>query len=168
MRSILVFALLALGLAAFVPRLYMDKTAPAAAQASVVQPVAAPAQSYGRTVTLRKAGNGHFQAEAIVDGRRMEFLVDTGASLIALRESDAARLGFRPTPRDYTAKTATANGIIKVAPVELNRVEVGGLTVRNVAAVVFPDQALGQNLLGMSFLSKVKWEHRDGRLILEQ
>ena len=98
----------------------------------------------------------------------MEFIVDTGATSIALRESDAARLGIHPARRDYTIRTSTANGIVRAAPVELNRVDIGSLTVRNVQAVVFPDEALGENLLGMSFLSRVRWEHRDGRLVLEQ
>lgn len=166
MRSILVFAALVLGIAALVPRLYMKEAAPPEARAAVVQP-AAPS-SYGRSVTLQKGSNGHFQADAVIDGRRMEFMVDTGASVIALRERDAARLGIHPAQRDYKVNVSTANGTIKAAPVELNRVEVGGLTVRNVAALVLPDEALAQNLLGMSFLSKVKWEHRNGRLVLEQ
>ena len=46
--------------------------------------------------------------------------------------------------------------------------ELGGILVHNVAAIVLPDEALGQNLLGMSFLSRVRWQHQDGRLILEQ
>jgi aspartyl protease family protein len=166
MRSILMFAVLVLGIAAFVPRLYMKEAPAPQARAAVVQPE--PAPSYGRSVTLQKAPNGHFQTEAIIDGRRLDFMVDTGASVIALRERDAGRLGIHPARRDYTANVSTANGTLKAAPVELNRVEVGGLTVRNVAALVLPDEALGQNLLGMSFLSKVKWEHRNGRLVLEQ
>lgn len=167
MRSILVFAALVLGIAAFVPRFYMKEAPAPEARAAVIQP-APPPQSYGRSVTLQKGANGHFATDAIVDGRHIEFLVDTGASVIALRERDAARLGIHPVPRDYTVSVSTANGTIKAARVELNRVEVGGLTVRDVAALVLPDEALGQNLLGMSFLSKVKWEHRNGRLILEQ
>ena len=104
----------------------------------------------------------------MVDGRRMEFLVDTGATGVALRESDAAWLGIHPAERDYTVRSATANGIVRVAPVTLNRVEVGDIVLYNVAAVVFPDQSLGQNLLGMSFLSRVRWQQDHGRLILEQ
>ncbi|HEY4922359.1 MAG TPA: TIGR02281 family clan AA aspartic protease, partial [Xanthobacteraceae bacterium] len=87
---------------------------------------------------------------------------------IALREQDAARLGIHPAEREYTAKVSTANGIVRAAPVEIGLVEIGSLSVRNVAAMVLPDDALGQNLLGMSFLSRVRWEHRDGRLVLEQ
>jgi aspartyl protease family protein len=166
MRSILVFAILALALGATVPRLYMQQATTSAATAAPAQPD--PQPSGYRTVALQKSANGHFQTDAYVDGRRLDFLVDTGASTIALREGDAARLGIRPARRDYTANVSTANGVIKGAPVELGRVEVGGLVVRNVGALVLPDEALGQNLLGMSFLSRLKWEHRNGRLVLEQ
>ena len=130
---------------------------------------AAPVNHAGsRTVTVQSDRRGHFQVDARVDGRRTDFLVDTGASVIALRESSAARLGIHPAARDYTAKMSTANGVAKAAPVQLNRVEVNGITVRDVRAVVMPDEALGENLLGMSFLSRVKWTHERGRLVLEQ
>ena len=95
-------------------------------------------------------------------------MVDTGASPIALRESSAAKLGIHPSARDYTAKMQTANGVGKAARVQLNRVEVNGITVRDVEALVMPDEALSTNLLGMSFLSRVKWSHDRGRLVLEQ
>jgi aspartyl protease family protein len=168
MRSILVFAILALAIGAVVPRLYVRDTPAAVARAALIPPVSPEPAAGGRSVTLNKADNGHFQTDAVVDGRRIDFLVDTGASVIALRQRDAARLGIHPTPRDYTAKVSTANGLVKAAPIELNRVEVGGLSVRNVAALVLPDEALATNLLGMSFLSRVRWEHRNGRLVLEQ
>jgi aspartyl protease family protein len=121
-----------------------------------------------RTVTLQRDGRGHFQVDARVDGRRISFMVDTGASSIALRVSEAARLGIHPKPSDYTIRTQTANGTGRAAPVQLHRVEVNGITVRDVQAVVVPDEALGENLLGMSFLSRVKWSYDRGRLVLEQ
>ena len=173
MRSVMVFALLALVAAGIVPR-YFTRMNEAAADTRAAPPeAAAPAQpsvagGYYRSMTISRGANGHFNVEAEVDGRRMDFLVDTGASVIALRESDAARLGIHPARREYTAQVSTANGIVRAAPTELNRVEVGSLTVRNVQALVLPDEVLGQNLLGMSFLSRVRWEHRDGRLVMEQ
>jgi aspartyl protease family protein len=169
MRPIITFAIVAMILAAIVPRLYGDMR-PRPTVAMSAAPVAAisSASTGSRTVTIRQGGNGHFQLDAIVDGRRLEFLVDTGATGVALRESDAARLGIHPAARDYTARSATANGVVRVAPVMLNRVEVGDIAVYNVAAVVFPDQSLGQNLLGMSFLSRVRWQQENGRLVLEQ
>jgi aspartyl protease family protein len=166
MRSIIAFAILALVIAGLVPRLYADMNATTAAAAKVEPAAAEPANS--RSMTISRGDNGHFNVEAVIDGRRMEFLVDTGASVIALRESDAARLGIHPAERDYTANVSTANGTVRAARIELNRVEVGSLTVRDVAALVLPDAALGRNLLGMSFLSRVRWEHRNGRLVLEQ
>jgi aspartyl protease family protein len=170
--AVIVFLLVAVGgtlVAQHLGRLDRSSQAPAmmtAARAAPPQAVAASAQ--GRTVTLQSDSRGHFQVDARIDGRRIDFMVDTGASVIALRESAAAKLGIHPAPRDYTAKANTANGVAKAAPVVLNRVEVNGITVRDVRAFVMPDAALGTNLLGMSFLSKVKWTHDKGRLVLEQ
>jgi aspartyl protease family protein len=126
------------------------------------------ASSYSRTVTLNGDRYGHFQADVRVDGRSVEFLVDTGASTVALNEKSAAKLGIYPSARDYTVRTQTANGIGKAARVRLNRVELNGITVHDVEALVMPDDALSINLLGMSFLSRVKWTHDRGRLVLEQ
>ena len=86
----------------------------------------------------------------------------------SVRDCAARKLGIHPARRDYTAKASTANGVVAVAPVMLNRVEVNGITVRDVRAFVMPDDGLSTNLLGMSFLSRVKWTHDKGRLILEQ
>jgi len=164
MRQILLFALVALAIGALVPRFYA--AAPTAAPQALATPAAPPDNS--RSVTIARSRDGHFHTEAVVDGRRISFLIDTGASLIALRERDAARLGIHPAWRDYSARVSTANGTVRAARVELNRVEVGGMVVRDVKALVLPDEALGQNLLGMSFLSRLRWQQRDGKLVLEQ
>ena len=55
-------------------------------------------------MTVRSDRRGHFQVEGSVDGRRLDFMVDTGASVVALRERDASKLGIFPTPRDYTGR----------------------------------------------------------------
>ncbi|MGD9770022.1 MAG: TIGR02281 family clan AA aspartic protease, partial [Pseudolabrys sp.] len=143
MRQIVIMAgvLLVLGVVA---ARFIDHTAtraPNAATAMTSAPDAAsPAGS--RSVVLRRGNGGHFWTDARVDGRRIEFVVDTGASTISLRESDAARLGLRPASRDYTVKVNTANGISRAAPVLLRRVEIGDVTVRDVSALVHPDSAL--------------------------
>jgi aspartyl protease family protein len=112
---------------------------------------------------------GHFQVEARVDGRSMGFMVDTGASVVALTSSDAARLGVRPAPRDYTIEAKTANGTVRAAPAQLDAVQIGGITVRDVPAMVLPDSVLSENLLGLSFLSRLRrFEYSNGRLVLEQ
>lgn len=122
----------------------------------------------GTRIVVLGARDGHFAAEGRVDGRPILFMVDTGASQIALRASDAARLGYRPRPQDYTVRISTANGEGRAARIELERVEVGEIIVRDVRAFVVADDALAVNLLGMSFLSRVRWHHEPGQLVLEQ
>ena len=124
--------------------------------------------SNSRSVTLVSDRRGYFQTAVQVDGRSIEFLVDTGAQSVALNESAAARLGIRPSPRDYNVRTQTANGVGKAARVRLNRVELKGITIYDVEALVVPDEQLSTNLLGMTFLSRVKWTHEHGKLVLEQ
>jgi aspartyl protease family protein len=131
-------------------------------------PAPVSAAPSARNVVLAKGRNGHFEVEARVDGRRLEFLVDTGASHIALRESAAARLGIHPRPSDYTVRVSTANGVTKAAMVQLRTVEVGDIVVRDVPAIVHSDEGLSVNLLGMSFLSRVRWTHERGKLVIEQ
>ena len=173
MRQILGFMLLMAAAAVGLAR-YMDHAAKpggtnAMAMAAKPAPAPAPPASSGyRSVTLNDNDRGYFLVEARVDGRSIDFLVDTGASSIALRESSAAKLGIHPSARDYNIKMQTANGIGKAARVQLDRVEINGITVRDVTAVVVPDESLSTNLLGMTFLSRVKWTHDRGRLVLEQ
>ena len=149
-----------------------DAAQAAAAARPARQALAPPVQqqqvAYTRTVRLESDGRGQFRVEARVDGRPIDFMVDTGASSVVLRESSAAKLGIFPRPSEYIGRSSTANGIAKFAPVRLNRVEVNGINVYDVNAAVMPDEALGVNLLGMTFLSRVKFSHDHGRLVLEQ
>ncbi len=171
MRQILFFAIAALVLAGVMPRVMGsvgNRPAPETQQ-QAKRPEPPPQTANYRTVTVRADRLGHFQVEGSVDGRRLDFMVDTGASMVALRERDANKLGIFPAPRDYTARTSTANGVIKVAPVRLPSLEVNGIRVYDVQAAVIPDQALNVNLLGMSFLSRVRrFEMANGRLVMEQ
>lgn len=122
-----------------------------------------------RNVTVTRDSRGHFKTDARVEGRRLDFMVDTGASVIALNERSAAQIGIRPRPSDYTANVSTANGSIKAARTRLAMVDIGGLVVRDVDALVLPDEALSENLLGMSYLSKLRrFEVANGKLVMEQ
>ncbi|ODN70914.1 retropepsin-like aspartic protease family protein [Methylobrevis pamukkalensis] len=113
--------------------------------------------------------DGHYLVEPTVNGTSVSMMVDTGATLVALRESDARRLGFFLAPSDYNAAVSTANGVIHAARVKLDRIELKGIELRGVDAMVLPDRALGGNLLGMSFLGKLaRFEIGDGRLVMEQ
>ncbi|MDO9412924.1 MAG: TIGR02281 family clan AA aspartic protease [Pseudolabrys sp.] len=132
------------------------------------EPRLAPIMS-GQTVTLASGRDHHYETSARIDGAPVDFIVDTGATLVILRESDAARAGIRPSRADYTANVSTANGVTKAARAKLDRVEIGGITVYDVPALVLPDNALWRNLLGMSFLSRLKrYEVASGRMVLEQ
>jgi aspartyl protease family protein len=135
--------------------------------AAEIEPRTSPNPRNTRNVVIR-SDKGHFATDGRVDGRPIAFMVDTGASQITLRESEAARLGYRPHERDYVIKIQTANGEGRAARVELDTVQVGDIIVRDVPALVVPDRALGVNLLGMSFLSRVRWVHERGQLVLEQ
>jgi aspartyl protease family protein len=172
MRTIIVLAVVTLVVAGLVPRYFDRMAGHAAPPAPAVVKTVAPAPAYSggpRTVVIERDGRGHFAIDGVVDGRRIGFMVDTGASVIALTERDAGRLGYHPGLRDYVAEVRTANGSVRAAPVKLDMVEVGGVMVRNVDAIVMPEEALSENLLGLSFLSRLRrFEYRDGRLVLEE
>jgi len=127
------------------------------------------AQAGVRRVSLRSDRSGHFRTEARVDGRDLDFLVDTGATVIALTQKDAERIGIRPFLSEYTTSVNTANGPAKAARARISRIDIGGVVVRDVDALVMPEGALQQNLLGMAYLSKLKrFEYSSGNLVLEQ
>jgi aspartyl protease family protein len=129
--------------------------------------VAPPSQL--RTTVVDNDARGHFAVAGQVDGKAVNFMVDTGSTVVALNETSAAALGLRPTPADYNASVGTANGSVKAARARLGMVEVGGVVIENVDAIVLPDEALKENLLGLSFLSRLKrLEFANGRLVLEQ
>jgi aspartyl protease family protein len=154
-------------LARFADRSVVEAPTQAATVQVADQPMQSPAGQH--RMELASGRDGHFHADARVEGRHIDFLVDTGASLVVLRESDAATVGIRPMRSDYTATVTTANGKLKAAPVKLERVEIGDIAVFDVPALVLPDEALSQNLLGVAFLSKLRrYEVADGRLTLEQ
>ena len=168
MRQIAIFAATMLVVGVIAVRA-IDQRGHAPPAAMAAQPGSAPIESSNsRSVTLSRGQGGQFWTEARVDGRRLDLVVDTGASAIALRASDAARLGIHPAARDYSVKVSTANGVTRAAPVQLGMVEIGNIVVRDVPALVHADEALGVNLLGMTFLSRVRFSHERGKLILEQ
>jgi aspartyl protease family protein len=168
MRQIAIFAATILVVGVIAVRM-VDQRGHAPPAAMAAQPEPAPtASSNSRSVALSRGDGGHFWTEARIDGRRLDLVVDTGASAIALRASDAARLGIHPAARDYSVKVSTANGVTRAAPVQLGMVEIGNIVVRDVPALVHADDALGVNLLGMTFLSRVRFSHERGKLILEQ
>jgi len=175
MRNIMIFAVIMVVAGTFMAQMAdkLSSAAPAKAAsikaAAIAVPQSETVQSNGgRTVTIPRDSRGHFQTDGRIDGQRLSFMVDTGASVIALTENDAARIGKRPSRGDYTATVTTANGQVKGARVRLASVDVGGLVVRDVDALVLPDGVLSENLLGLSYLSKLKrFEMANGQMVLE-
>ncbi len=107
------------------------------------------------THKYRAGRNGHFYLQADIMGGRIPVVVDTGASMVALRESDAARAGIRVGRADFTLRLSTANGTSYGAPYMLDYVAIDGVEVRNVEAVIMRDDLLQSNLLGASFLNRL-------------
>ncbi|SRR5258708_5603144 len=174
MRNLMILAALLVGAGTLMAQMAdkMTATTPALAMASS-QKAASAAQDVtpagSRSISIPRDARGHFQTDGRIDGQRIDFMVDTGASVIALNEKSAARFGLRPTPADYKMTVSTANGTIKAARTRLAMVDIGGLIVRDVDAMVLPDEALSENLLGLSFLSKLKrFEYANGKMVLEQ
>jgi aspartyl protease family protein len=172
MRNVLFFAAVITVAGVFMSEMADRMSAsPALAKAprkeATVAVAAVPAA--GRSISIPRDARGHFQTDARIDGQRIDFMVDTGASVVALNEKSAARFGLRPSRGDYNATVTTANGTIKAARARIAMMDVGGLVVRDVDAMVLPDEALSENLLGLSFLSKLRrFEYANGRLVMEQ
>jgi aspartyl protease family protein len=130
---------------------------------------AVSAKAGGGRAEIRAAAYGHFLASAEINGRRLEVLVDSGASMVALSHEDARLAGIAVSERDYTQGVRTANGVARVAPVVIDRISIGDVLVRNVAATVSEPGKLTTSLLGMSFLGRLnRVDMRSGVLVLEQ
>jgi aspartyl protease family protein len=108
------------------------------------------------TVRLPSDRRGHYIADMSVDGRVMRMLVDTGASLVALRESDARAAGLDGSYTGKTYSLSTANGVVEAKGVRIREMRLGAIIVRDIEAVVLPDAQLSSNLLGMSFLNRLR------------
>jgi len=173
MRNLMIFAAIMIGLGSFMAQL-ADRMTAASASPGPAKMIAAPeaaaqAPSASRSLSLAPDSRGHFLTEGRINGQRADFMVDTGASVVAINESAAARFGVYPSRGDFTANVTTANGTIKGARTRLAMVDVGGLVVRDVDALVLPDGALSENLLGLSFLSRLKrFEYSNGQMVLQQ
>ena len=124
---------------------------------------------FAREVRFKADPRGHFVFDADINGRPATFMADTGATVVVLTYEDAARLGLSPQSLDFSGFAQTANGVSRVAPVMLDRVRVDDIAVRDVPAAVAERGALDTNLLGMSFLSRLKsFAMQGSELILVQ
>ncbi len=106
----------------------------------------------GSEIVMTAGSGGHFTTNGQINGKAVSFLVDTGATMIALGQSDADRLGinYKNAPQSFAG---TANGRVPISVVTLSSVRVGDVEIANVEAVVMPS-AMQHVLLGNSFLTR--------------
>ncbi len=124
--------------------------------------------SYAKAAVISRKDDGHYWTNASVGGTSVEFMIDTGASIIALTPRDAQRIGIDMDALSYDGRINTAGGQIKGAYITLDEVRIGRVKIKDVDAVVLPD-GLTQSLLGMSFLGQLySYEFRQNQLIIRQ
>ncbi len=125
------------------------QTAPANAQLAVT-----PVSSNAAAAQVTKAADGHYWATADVNGSAVRFLVDTGATAVALTANDARRLGLDLATLTYGVPVTTADGKTMAAQVKLRSVTIAGARIENVDALVL-QSGLETSLLGMSYLGRL-------------
>lgn len=104
---------------------------------------------------LTRAEGGHFYADAYVNGQRVRFMVDTGASRVVLSYEDAQRIGLDPASLSYTMAVSTAAGLTMNAAAKLDYVMIGQLRIDGVKAAVAKPGMMDGSLLGMSYLERL-------------
>ena len=123
-------------------------------------------ESSGTRIVMTAGSGGHFLSGGTINGKQVQFMVDTGATVIALGEADAERIGldYKKGPR---SRVRTANGEVAVFQVMLNTVRIGDVQVHNVEAVVVP-QSMSFVLLGNSFLTRFQMKRENDLLTLDR
>ncbi len=117
------------------------------------------------TVVLDANRQQHYLATGFINGEAVEFMVDTGASQVAISASAADRLRL---PRGPSTMVSTANGVARVQATRIDSVRLGTIELRDVRGVIVPNMSSPEVLLGMSFLGDLEFEQRNGQLILRQ
>ena len=123
----------------------------------------------GRRVRVAADSRGHFSADFRLNGKPVEAMVDTGATVVAINRSTARRIGIALKASDFTHRVTTANGEAHAAPATIDRIAIGRIELRDVRALVLEDEALSGTLVGMTFLSRLRrYQVEAGELTLEQ
>lgn len=133
-------------------------------------PVSVGARSAGTTggqrIVLTADGQGHFMPQGQINGRTVQFMVDTGATLVILGEAEARRINLR-YEQGQRVRVATANGQVQGYQVSLGQVRVGDVQVFEVPGIVLP-QAMPYVLLGNSFLTRFQMQRTNDQMTLDR
>lgn len=121
--------------------------------------------SAGRQIVLSSGPGGHFTANGSINGHTTQFLVDTGATNVALAQTEAERLGLR-FQEGRRIMTQTANGTVPAHMMQLDSVRIGDVEIRNVDATIVPGQ-MSYVLLGNSFLARFQMKRENDVMTLE-
>jgi len=148
------FGVMALAVASALTTAWWLNHADARGQAYAAVPVAVQGPALGAAAQVLKADDGHYWAEAVIDGKAVRVMVDTGASVVVLTPADAARLGLRLGAGDFSGTVITASGPVRAAPIVLRSVAVAGARIDQVQALVV-ENGLPHSLLGMSYLGRL-------------
>jgi aspartyl protease family protein len=134
--------------------------------AGAVRASAGPANGGGSAIVLTAGTNGHFRTTGQINGKSIEFMVDTGASSVVISQADADRLGldYKNAPQGLAS---TANGTAPFRLITLSAVRIGDVEVANVEAAVIPAQMRGA-LLGNSFLMRFQMKRENDVMRLEK
>ena len=130
-----------------------------------MRPPAQQISADGSRIEIPVSRDGHFHLTAQLNETPVEFIIDTGASSIALSRGDAIRIGLDPMRLRFDGVAVTANGRIPTASVRIDRFAIGDAVDRNVAAVVI-DSELRDSLLGMSYLRRFARVSFEGDLLI--
>lgn len=122
------------------------------------------AREAGASVELVMSSNGQFITNGQINGRVVEFLVDTGANTVSMTADDARMLGIDYKLTGRQGSSATAGGLVQAWSVQLASVQIGPIVVKNVQATVREAPRMSPILLGMTFLSRVDLQHEQNRL----
>ena len=131
---------------------------------SALNPNRASQLGDAQSVTLQRGLDGHYRAEALINGQKVDVLVDTGATGVAISEKTAKQLGLRS---NTAIGTTTANGNAVAYLTRLESVKLGGVEARDVSATIAPGLE-GDALLGMSFLGRMDVRLYKGEMTIQQ
>ena len=176
MRYLVLFAISTFVLISFVARLSGTLGVTPRAMSAQTSPASSPAAAMPKAAKkgsdvayVRLDGRNSFSTDIEIEGKSFKAIIDTGASMVAIRYEDAKQLGVFRKGETWNRAVSTANGVGRAMAVRLNNLAIGDLMVYDVEALVLSPGALGVNLVGMSLLRRLsKFEVRPDVIVLQR